>query len=217
MNDMKKVFKNIKKFFKSKPGRISVKVGIIVVILAVVGSGLYFGKVYLVAAVVNGKPITRLEVISELEKQDGKTVLDSLIEKDLILEEAKKQKITITTDQVNAEIDNVKNLLTQQKTTLNDALASKNMTMDDLKEQIIVQKSVEAILSPKIQITDAEVKDYFDSNLQYFKDNVSKTVKLTDVTSQIKDQLFQQKMSTEYTTWITDLKSKAKILQFVNY
>lgn len=213
MVNMKKVIKSVKKFFKSKPGKIS----IIAVIILAVGGLLYLGRSLFVAVLVNGKPITRLAVVSELEKQDGKTVLDSLIEKSLILQEAKKNNVTVTPAQVNTEIDNIKNLLTQQKTTLDAALVSKGMTMDQLKDQIIVQKSVEAILGPKIQITDTEVKDYFDQNLQYFKDNISKTVTLVQATPQIKDQLFQQKMSTEYSTWIADLKAKAKILQFVTY
>jgi parvulin-like peptidyl-prolyl isomerase len=214
---MKKVMKSVKKFFKSKPGKISLRVGLIVVILAAVGSGLYFGKSYFVAAVVNGKPITRLAVVSELEKQDGKTVLDSLIEKELILQEAKKNNVSVTDAQVATEIGSITTLLKQQNTTLDAALVSKGMTMADLKDQIIIQKSVEAILGPKIQISDAEVKDYFDQNLQYFKDNISKTVTLEQATSQIKDQLFQQKLSTQYSTWIADLKAKAKIMQFVSY
>lgn len=213
MFNMRELIKNIQKFFKSKPGKIS----LVAVIILAVGGLLYLGRSFFVAAIVNGKPITRLAVVGELEKQDGKTILDSLIEKDLILQEAKKNNITVTNDQVNTEIDSIKTTLTQQKTTLEAALTSRGMTLDELKEQVVIQKSVEAILSPKIQISDAEIKDYFNQNLQYFKDNIGKNVTLAQATSQIKNQIFQQKMSTEYTTWMDGLKSKAKILQFVNY
>jgi len=213
MINMKKVIKNIQKFLKSKMGKFSL--GIVIVL--VIGGLLYFGKAFFIAALVNGKPVSRISVIRELEKQSGKTTLDSLIEKDLILQEAKNNNVKVTDDQINKEIDNIKNLLTQQKTTLDAALASKGMTMNDLREQIVIQKSVEAMLLSKIQISDAEVKDFFDKNLQYFKDNISKTVTLAKATAQIKDQIFQQKMSAEYSTWIEGLKSKAKVLRFVNY
>ncbi len=213
MINMKKIIKNIQKFLKSKMGKFSI--GIVIVL--VIGGLLYFGKAFFIAALVNGKPVSRVSVIRELEKQSGKTTLDSLIEKDLILQEAKNNNVKVTDDQINKEIDNIKNLLTQQKTTLDAALASKGMTMNELREQIVIQKSVEAMLLSKIQISDAEVKDFFDKNLQYFKDNISKTVTLAEATAQIKDQIFQQKMSAEYSTWIEGLKSKAKVLRFVNY
>lgn len=213
MINMKKIIKNIQKFLKSKMGKFSIGT----VIVLVIGGLLYFGKAFFIAALVNGKPVSRISVIRELEKQSGKTTLDSLIEKDLILQEAKNNNVKVTDDQINKEIDNIKNLLTQQKTTLDAALASKGMTMNELREQIVIQKSVEAMLLSKIQISDAEVKDFFDKNLQYFKDNISKTVTLAEATAQIKDQIFQQKMSAEYATWIEGLKSKAKVLRFVNY
>lgn len=213
MINMKKIIKNIQKFLKSKMGKFSIGI----VIILVIGGLLYFGKAFFIAALVNGKPVSRISVIRELEKQSGKTTLDSLIEKDLILQEAKNNNVKVTDDQINKEIDNIKNLLTQQKTTLDAALASKGMTMNELREQIVIQKSVEAMLLSKIQISDAEVKDFFDKNLQYFKDNISKTVTLAEATAQIKDQIFQQKMSAEYSTWIEGLKSKAKVLRFVNY
>lgn len=213
MINMTKMIKSIQRFLKSKMGKFSI--GIVIVL--VIGGLIYLGRAFFIAAIVNGKPVFRISVVRELEKQSGKTTLDSLIEKDLILQEAKNNNVKVTGDQINKEIENIKGLLTQQKTTLDAALVSKGMTMNELREQIVIQKSVEAMLLSKIQISDAEVKDFFDKNLQYFKDNISKTVTLAEATAQIKDQIFQQKMSAEYSTWIEGLKSKAKVLRFVNY
>ena len=78
---LKKPFKKVRLFFKTKVA----KVIFIVLCVGVVLGALYLGKAYFVAAVVDGKPITRIAVLGSLEKQDGKAVLDSLVEKELIL------------------------------------------------------------------------------------------------------------------------------------
>ena len=44
-----------------------------------------------VVALVNGEPISRIEVIKALEKQGGKATLDSLVTKKLIAQEARSK------------------------------------------------------------------------------------------------------------------------------
>src|SRR5688572_16109970 len=48
---------------------------------------LYFLRGVFVAATVNGKPISRLALVKELEKQNGKETLNSLVTKELIFQE----------------------------------------------------------------------------------------------------------------------------------
>ncbi|MDP2649265.1 MAG: hypothetical protein Q8P10_00315, partial [bacterium] len=72
---------------KNKLKQPKIFIGLIVVILAV---GAFFLKGLFVAALVNGEPITRVAIISELEKQGGKQALSSLVNQVLILQEAKK-------------------------------------------------------------------------------------------------------------------------------
>jgi len=81
-----------------------------------------------------------------------------------------------------------------------------------VKEQIILQKELEALLGDKLNVTDEEVA-------QYIKDNAISipTGQETTTTAQIKDDLRSQKMNTEGSALITGLKSQAKILYFVNY
>ena len=85
--------------------------------------------------------------------------------------------------------------------------------MIKLVEQITIQKSVEAILCQKINISDEDISKYFEEN----KELLQKDAKLEDVREDIRKQLFQQKLNEEYTKWIAELKGKAKILYFVNF
>ncbi len=163
------------------------------------------------AAWVNGKPVFRRSLTKELEKQGGQQILDSLIEKSLIYEEASTNKIKVTQADIDVEIARIEELIKAQGLTLDEALSFRNQTRKNLVEQIKIQIIVEKVLGPKITITDQELKDYFTSNKSLFGTNPI----FDKVKSEVKEQLFQQKLSQEYTEWISDLKTKAKILYFI--
>ncbi len=185
---------------------------ITIIVLGVLGLVFIFRSLF-IAALVDGHPIFRLSVIRDLEKQSGKSSLDSLISKQLILAEASKQKVSIPSAKIDAEVARVEELLKAQGSTLTDALASQGLSLADWKEQIKIQMILEALLADKIQITDKEIADYFTSN----KDVFAKNAKLADVKDQIIGQLKQQKLQNAYMAWIQGLKTKAKIIYFLNY
>ncbi len=62
------------------------------VLIALLALGFLF-KEWFVVAVVNNRPITRLALDRDLEKQGGKQILESKISEMLVLDEAKKQKV----------------------------------------------------------------------------------------------------------------------------
>lgn len=197
--------KFLKKFFAKKSVIASL---IVIFILAL----LYFARSLFFAAWVNGRPISRLSLTKELEKQGGQQVLDSLIERSLVYSEAQKSNIKVEQSEVDSEIKKIEEMISAQGLTLDEALQFRNQTRTDLIDQIKIQKLVEKLLASKIVITDKELKDYFDKNKSLFGQNPV----FDKVKDQVKEQVFQQKLSEEYTTWITDLKTKAKILYFIH-
>lgn len=187
----------------------SVIIGVVIVALLVLAF-LYKGLV--VAAWVNGAPISRFAVLGQLEKASGKSVLDSMITKKLIEDEAKKKGITVSQDEVNAEISKIEAQIKGQGGTLDVALKQQGMTREDLETQISVNGKLQKLLADKLNITDDEIAKYIADNKvsvpkgqeQQFKDN-------------IKAQLAQQKLSTEAQALIASLRASAKIKYFVNY
>jgi len=173
---------------------------------------LYLSRSLIFAAWVNGRPVYRYSLTRELEKQGGQQVLDSLIEKSLITSEAVKNKITVEQSEIDSEIAKIEELISAQGLSLDEALNFRNQTRKDLVDQIKIQKLVEKLLFSKIIITDEELKEYFNSNKSLFGTNPV----FDKVKDQVSQQLFQQKLSEEYGSWIADLKTKAKILYFIN-
>ena len=199
---------------KSKPrqflSRRKVLIGFLIVLAIVF---VYYFKGLFVAALVNGQPITRLDVIQELEKRGGQQTLSSLITQALILQEARKQGVDVTKTEVDDEVKKVEDNLKKQGQNLDDALVSQGLTREDFTKQIRIQKLVEKMLSKDIKATDKEINDYIDKNNASIPDDMNPE----EVTASARQQLEQQKLSAKAQEWLADLQSKAKIQHFVNY
>lgn len=173
----------------------------------------YIFKSLLIAAVVNGRPIFRYSLTRELERVGGKGTLESMIEQSLVYSEAQKLKKLATAEEINTALSSIEDSLKSQGLTLDQALSIRGQAKPELLGQIKLQKTVEKLLGDKITISDKEISDYFTQNKGLF----TKTDTLDKVKDTIKSTLFQQKLSSEYQTLLTDLKAKAKILYFVNF
>ncbi len=188
---------------------------ILVFVLVFIGvSGLiYQFKSWLVVSVINNHPITRFAFDRELERMNGQQVLDNMVAKTLILQKAKKDKINITQDQIDAELKKIEEEVKAQGGTLDDLLSYQGMTRDSLNEQVKIQLIIDQILGKDIQISDDEAKTYFDSNKDYYPENT----KFEDVKDQVVETLRQQKIGEKFQTWLDSLKKEAKIYNFTQF
>ncbi len=192
--------------------KIPIKTVIIIAVIVAIGVLGYIFKGLFIVATVDGSPISRLEIIKKLEKASGKNLLDSLITEKLIKNEAKAKEISVSDEEVNAEIKKVQDQIEAQGGTIDEALAAQGMNINDLRERIILQKNLEKMLGDKLNVSDQEVE-------QYIKDNKVTLPKgeEAETKNQIKESLIGQKLNTEAPLLIESLKIKAKIQYFVNY
>lgn len=168
---------------------------------------------FFVSALVNGKPVWRLSIIRALERQGAAQVLDLEISKQLIFQEAKSRGVSVTTSEIEAEIDKIKAGLAEQGLSLEVVLKEQSLTHKELLETIKLQKLVEKLLSDKTQVSDEEVSEYFNDNQELFEEGT----KLESIKDEIKDRLAQQKLSQEFQNFTSELRSKANIKTLVDY
>lgn len=185
----------------SAKGRYLVPAVIAVVLLAVL---LFIFKDLFVAAFVNGQPVSRMAVTKELEKQGGKKVLDAIIIKTLILQEAKKKGITISQNDIDKQVKKIDESFKKQGQNIDQLLTMQGMTRQDLNDQIREQLILEKLLGDKVKVTDKEIENYMAKNKDSNKD-------------QVKQQLTQQKMQSAAQNLVEKLRKDAKITLFVKY
>lgn len=99
-----------------------------------------------VLATVNGDKITRGEIIQFLSKfelpanidtaQIYQTAIDVLTNTKLVMQSVKAAKVSVTSEEIDGEVEKLKTALAEQKTDLAKVLAESGRSMDDLREEL---------------------------------------------------------------------------------
>lgn len=192
---------------------MKIKKSYVIAVLAVlvIAGLLYFFRSWLVVAMVNGQPISRLSYMNELERQAGKQTMNSLVTKTLILQEAKKQNVAVSDTEVNNEIKTIEDNLKQQGQQLDQVLTLQGMTREQLVEQIRLQKSIEKMVGKNVKISDKEVDDYIAAN----RESMPQATDEASLKKTARQSLQQQKLNSEVQKWVENLQKNAKITYFV--
>lgn len=181
--------------------------------LIVVAALAFLGKGLFIAAAVNGQPISRLKIVSDIEKRLGQETLEREISKTLVYQEAAKKNINISDKELDGEINKFASQLKAQGQDLNQLLMAQGITQeqfrDDMKFQVVVKK----ILGDKTKVTDKEIDDFIKQNQSMLnpEDDAAKTKE------NVKAELESQKLNQEYQKWIAEVRKNANVLQFVDY
>jgi len=184
----------------------------ICIIIAVIIFLLLFLKGFFVAAYVNGQPISRINVIDQLEKQSGKTTLDGLIAQTLIEQEAEKRHISVSQQDLDSQIATIQKSLEGQGTTLDAALSQQGMTRADLSSQIKVQTLLKKMVGDPA-VSEKDIDDYISQNKAQLPANEDAAT----LRGQVKQQLIQQKQQLAMQNFVQTLKTKANIIYFPTY
>lgn len=136
-------------------------------------------------AVVNGTEIKRDEVDKYYKSQvpaEGQkptqedalslklNVVEQLINNEILLERAKKLNLEASDGEVEDKFTEIKSPFTEEE--FQRQLKSRSMTVDDLKRdlrrQLSIQKLLNREVAAKITITDQDVVDFYNANLNQF-------------------------------------------------
>jgi len=187
---------------------------IVLAIAALLGIILFANRGFFIAGLVNGEPISRIEVIQELEKQQGAGVLNRLIDRKLIIQEADKQKVTVTQEEIDAKRKEIVDQVSSgNEENFKQILTAQGLTQESFIEELRIQLYVEKMLEEKTHVTDEEFNQFVKDN----PDLLANAENEKDSKAQIREQLKQQKLQTEYNTWMESLRNNGNIVRFVNY
>jgi peptidyl-prolyl cis-trans isomerase C len=141
-------------------------------------------------AIVNGKEISRealnreLTLVTQRLKSQGQqigkaqldkmqgNVLDNMIDRELLYQDALKNGIKADDQAINAQLDKMKKNFPGDA-EYQKALEMMNTSEADLKANIaqsmVIQQLIESKITPKIQITDAQIKEFYDTHPELFQ------------------------------------------------
>jgi hypothetical protein len=180
-------------------------------VVLLLGLFAYLNKGLFVAATVDGKPVTRLELIKELESQSGRETLENLVNKKLIEVHAQKANVKVTEEDINTEVEALRSMLEAQGTNLEQALEMQGQDISILRENVRLKLTVERMLSDKINVTEEETRQYYETNKDFYEG-----LAFTDVSGEIENQLAEQKLSSEFQVWLSEARANTQIKYFLN-
>jgi foldase protein PrsA len=187
---------------KTIPLKSFIIAGIVIVAILLIG---YFKNQFIVAT-VNGEPVTRIQLLTDLEKKQGKEALNNIITERLVLQEAQKKDISITETEVDDQIKEIEKNLESQGQKLDTLLAAQNVSRKDLRDQIKIQLILKKIVGPA-DITDKEIADFIETNRELLPESTDQAT----LDNQVKQQLEQQKTGEKIQSLVAELQQKAKI------
>jgi foldase protein PrsA len=120
-----------------------------------------------VVATVNDEKITQLDLYERMIRQGGGSLLDQMIDEKLVEQAAKRENITVSPSEIDAEIAKLKERFGGDE-GLNSAMQQAGITMDQLKENIAFQKKLFKLLAKGENPDDATLKKYFEENIAQF-------------------------------------------------
>lgn len=191
------------------------KKAIFVLVILVLGSLFYYARGFFWAARVNGKHISRLSVVRELERRGGSDVLQELVSKELIFQEGRKQEIEVSDEVVDSEIKLFEERLgiPDSGQSLDDVLSGQGLTRDDLIEQIKIQKIAEAALGDQLDVSEEELDEYIAANEALLGEDTPPE----EAKEIAREQLKATKFAPAFQAWLTALQDTAKVDYLIEY
>ncbi|WP_449537617.1 peptidylprolyl isomerase [Ferdinandcohnia sp. Marseille-Q9671] len=140
--------------------------GSVLCIALIVIIGFTFLKKDVVAS-VGGVEIERDELHSALEQYYGSDVLETLITEKIIQQEAEKEKIKVSDKEIDEELQALIDSYGGEE-SFTSVLETSGVTRADVESDVTQFILTKKLLEPRIEITDDEVKTYFEENKDTF-------------------------------------------------
>lgn len=160
----------MKEFMNKKNIIISAVALLLVVLIGV--SSFYLGtlsvdKKDVAVASVNGRSITKDELYDIMLVQNGPEALNGLIAEKIVDIELKKQNITVTEEELQKEMQKMYDQYGGQE-AFEQALVSYGYSKDKARNDIEKNLKVTKLLEAGIEITEEEMKSFFETNKASF-------------------------------------------------
>lgn len=138
-----------------------------------------------VVLVINEEIITLTEFMNEAEKNGINMeeagmeykFLEQIIDKTIVEQEAKQAGITVSDEELDFTLKEMKSRFKLDETEMEKALKKQNMTEESFREQwrfqLLTQKLMEAKVKGNVAVTDQEIKEYYQQTYGDYEEGVS--------------------------------------------
>ncbi|WP_106495006.1 SurA N-terminal domain-containing protein [Lentibacillus sp. Marseille-P4043] len=137
--------------------------------------------------------------------------MNVLVQQELLKQDANKQGITVSDEEVESELDKMKSA---GKDKFSQVLEQYNLTEESYKDQLAFELTLREYIDQEItgtEVTEEEIKSYYDK----LKEQSEDVPELKKVKDQIKSQLTTQKENEKVQAKVNELKEDAEIKNMI--
>lgn len=162
-------------------------------------------KEWIVAASVNGKPLTGLELFKRMSRDYRAVALDNLINEKLIFQDAQKRNAIPSDLEVEAKVGELEAQY-GGKETFEMLFKQQGQTRDSVQGQVKLQLAMEKMFGNEVAVSAEEVDKYVLENKEFLQATDSAGQKL-----EAEKTLRDQKLRGIFGTKFNELKNSASI------
>lgn len=167
-----------------------------------------YRKDLIIAATVNGSPISNFEVLSRLNDQYRTQTLNQMVNEKIILDEARKSGVSVSENEINERISEVEKSVGGPQ-ALETLLTQQGQSRASLKNQMKIQLTVEKMFASSAAVSPDEVSSFIEQN----KDSLQATTS-AEQQKEATDIIKQQKLSKVFQEKFQEWKQQAKVKIF---
>ncbi|HNZ70619.1 MAG TPA: hypothetical protein PKJ86_01235 [Candidatus Dojkabacteria bacterium] len=160
-------------------------------------------------AVVNGTMIPRKEYYKATDLSYGPVIVNSLITQEIVQQEAAKQNITISDQEVDDIITQYAEQLGGQE-NLEASLELYNTNLDQLREDIKLQKITMKLYEQSINPTEDVLKAFFEENkVAFYGEGTTATYE--EKSQEIRDAYIATEYTANEAQWLQEMQNQYRI------
>lgn len=197
--------KKVSTFSKELGKHRGKRIAIITLTLILIGAvGLRY-KYFIVPASVNGQPIFFWEYFTKLHQIAGEQVLDQVITERLIKQQALREGVTVTKEQLAEEESKLEEQFAQAG-GLQVVLVSQGITRQEFERQMRLGLLVRSILLKTASVSAQQVDQEYDDNKAQYEN-----LQEDEAKRKIRETLENQHAQNEVTPWLENLKLNSRV------
>jgi len=191
------------------PPRPRRRLFLVLILLILLGLVLYQNRGKFIAAVVNGRPITRFELDGRMVARYGDATLEEMINEHLVKSEAQAKGVKTSPEEINSRLEEFTKQI-GENTKLEDFLTQRGFTLEEFKKQIELDILVKKLTAGSVNISDQELADFISKN----RASLTATSE-ADLKNEALEILSSRKRNETFQKWFQELKNKAKVQKFI--
>ncbi|MGG4496378.1 SurA N-terminal domain-containing protein [Brevibacillus reuszeri] len=151
--------------------------------------------------------ITQYQLYDEMKSMYGKQMIQELVAQALVKQEAKRQNITVAPEELDKEIDSIKQQIGSEQ-AFQDYLKNMGMNEQKLREKLSVLLTRDKLLDKAFPVTEEQIKQYYEENKASMG---SPAPEFDKVKEQIKAALVDRNRGENYNNWINSIQANHKV------